>query len=100
MITHTKSAVLKHIDHAKRQPLHAMPEVSIIIVVKNDLGIRRTLELIYAQHTTIKYEVIVVDASEPEYLQSIRAQFPQVHWEMFDQAGKRFTISEQRNRGL
>jgi len=46
-----------------------MPEVSIIIVVKSDLGIGRTLELIYAQHTTTKYEVIVVDASEPEYLQ-------------------------------
>lgn len=73
---------------------------SIIIVVKDDPGIKRTLELINAQQGSIPHEVIVIDASEPDRLRDIRDQFPLVRWEQFDQQGKRFTITEQRNRGL
>jgi GT2 family glycosyltransferase len=76
------------------------PLVSVIIVVKNDLGIEPTLELVTRQQTTAPYEIIVIDASASGRLAGIRARFPQVRWEMFDQAGRRFTIAEQRNRGL
>ncbi len=76
------------------------PLVSIIIVVKNDPGIEPTLELLAAQRTSVSFETIVIDASAPERLAKIRARFPRVRWEMFDQKGRRFTIAEQRNRGL
>ncbi|HUD11152.1 MAG TPA: glycosyltransferase [Candidatus Saccharimonadia bacterium] len=76
------------------------PEISVIIVVKNDPGVAKTLALLSEQVTKRSYETIVVDASLPETLSTIRGQFPKVHWEQFDQKGKRFTIGEQRNRGM
>jgi glycosyltransferase involved in cell wall biosynthesis len=76
------------------------PKVSIIIVVKNDPGIRATLDLIAQQQEVVSFETIVIDASDPNRLADIRHDFPNVTWEMFDQKGKRFTITEQRNRGL
>lgn len=76
------------------------PLVSIILIVKNDPGIEATLRLIQAENGSIDYETIVIDASAPGRLDHIRSQFPNVQWEWFDQRGKRFTIPEQRNRGL
>lgn len=71
-----------------------------MIIVKNDPGIEQTLELVEPQAIKASSEVIVVDASAPKTLQKIRKRFPYVRWEYFDQAGKRFTIPEQRNRAL
>lgn len=76
------------------------PKVSVIIVVKNDPGIRATLNGIAKQQGDIRLETIVIDASGPDRLAGIRRDFPKVTWEMFDQKGKRLTITQQRNRGL
>ena len=81
----------------KRQTI---PAASIMIVVKNDEGIERTLEILMPQAKKANSEVIVVDASKPETLQKIRNRFPAVRWEYYDQAGKTFTIPQQRNRAL
>src|SRR5260221_94106 len=76
------------------------PPVSVIIVVKNDPGIENTLGLIFDQKIDTDFEVIVIDASAHQRLAAIRNKYPRVTWEQYDQRGKRFTISEQRNRGL
>jgi GT2 family glycosyltransferase len=76
------------------------PEVSIEIVVKNDPGVERTLELLRAQKTTASFEVIVIDASRPGALHYIRDKFPEVRWVDYDQNGKKYTIPEQRNIGV
>jgi GT2 family glycosyltransferase len=76
------------------------PQISVIIVVKNDPGIERTLELLEKQTTKRSFETIVIDASAPGTLQDVENRFPHVRWEQYDQHGKRFTIGEQRNRGL
>lgn len=73
---------------------------SVMIVVKNDPGVERTLELLVSQAQETSSEIIVIDASSPQTLKKIRDRFPHVRWEYFDQAGKRFTIPEQRNRAL
>lgn len=80
--------------------LKELPRVSIIIVVKNDRGIERTLELITLQKASVSTETIVIDASQPGKLLDIRLKYPLVRWEQYDQKGKRFTITEQRNRGI
>jgi len=76
------------------------PVASIIIVVKNDLGIENTLHWIFKQNYVENIEVIVIDASPPEKLAKIRSRSPRALWEMFDQKGKRYTIAEQRNIGM
>jgi glycosyltransferase involved in cell wall biosynthesis len=76
------------------------PIISVVIVVKNDRGIARTLELIQESETKRPFEIIVVDASAPAALADIRDHFPSVNWVMFDQQGKYITIAEQRNRSL
>ncbi len=81
----------------KQQPT---PVASVMIIVKNDPGVEQTLELLVPQAQAGSAEVIVVDASAPATLQKIRDRFPSVRWEYYDQAGKRFTIPEQRNLAL
>jgi GT2 family glycosyltransferase len=76
------------------------PDISVIIVVKNDPGIEQTLESLEKQATGRTFETIVIDASAPGTLKAVQKRFPKVIWEAYDQHGKRFTISEQRNRGL
>ena len=76
------------------------PAASVMLVVKNDPGIERTLELLMPQAQEASAEVIVIDASDPATLKKIRDRFPSVRWEYYDQAGKRITIPEQRNRAL
>ncbi|HEY6736205.1 MAG TPA: glycosyltransferase [Candidatus Saccharimonadia bacterium] len=73
---------------------------SVIIVVKNDLGVRDTLAALMPQAKACRAEVVVVDASQPAVLQTVREEFPQVRWEFYNQGIKRFTIPEQRNLGL
>lgn len=76
------------------------PVASVMIIVKNDPGVEHTLELLVPQAKAAATEVIVVDASAPETLQKIRARFPSVRWEYYDQRGKSITIPEQRNTAL
>lgn len=75
-------------------------KISVIIIVKNDLGIGATLNLLQQQTIPEAFETIVVDASAPSKLRSIRDTYPEVLWDQYDQCGKDFTFSEQRNRGL
>ena len=74
--------------------------ISVVIIVKNDTGIDKTLSAIQTQSVSVPLEVVVVDASSPQVLDYIRRKYPTVIWDAFDQKGKRFTIPEQRNRGL
>jgi glycosyltransferase involved in cell wall biosynthesis len=73
---------------------------SVIIIVKNDLGVEHTLGLLERQKGVAKFETIVIDASSPETLAEIRNKFPTVKWVPFNQRGRRFTIPEQRNLGM
>jgi len=78
-------------------------KISIVIIVKNDLGIAETLQGVSTQvkKSGLKSEIIVVDASSPEFLADIRARFPDVRWLPFtSKSGRRFTIPEQRNMGV
>jgi glycosyltransferase involved in cell wall biosynthesis len=47
-----------------------------------------------------KFEIVVVDATTSGKLSHIQEKYPSINWVVFDQKGKRFTISEQRNLGL
>ena len=76
------------------------PVASVMIIVKNDPGVEQTLALLVPQAEAASSEVIVVDASAPGKLDAIRKRFPSVRWEYYDQAGKRFTIPEQRNLAM
>ena len=80
--------------------LKTKPTASVIIVVKNDRGIEATLAIVSKQAIAPEYEIIVVDASADGSLSDIKARYPQVRWEQFDQRGRRFTITAQRNLGI
>ena len=73
---------------------------SVVIVVKNDPGVRNSLRVLQA--ITAKRddcEVLVIDASTPG-LRDIKKEFPWVRWTYFkNTTGKRLTIPEQRNLG-
>lgn len=72
---------------------------SIIIVVKNDRDIDRTLGHLDRMRNETPCEVIVVDASEPERLADIKEKYEWVRWDQFPVSNKR-TTPAQRNRGL
>lgn len=74
--------------------------VSIVIIVKNDRGIDKTLASIYEQETTYDYEVLVVDASGDRLL-DIKNKYPQTQWVYYPgKKDKKYTIPEQRNIGI
>lgn len=74
--------------------------ISIIIIVKGDKGILKTLDQLERIIEPIKTEILVIDAS-PGQLDEIKTQFPRVHWYYYDKKpDKRYTISEQRNMGI
>lgn len=74
--------------------------ISIIIIVKGDLGILNTLNQLDKIIKPFKTEILVIDAS-PGKLDEIKAQFPRVRWFYYDKKpNKRYTISEQRNMGI
>ncbi|HKU18731.1 MAG TPA: glycosyltransferase [Candidatus Saccharimonadales bacterium] len=75
------------------------PLLSVIIVVKNDRNIARTLQGIKENAFDRPYEVIVVDASEPAVLADTKQQHRWVRWEQYPVSDKR-TTPQQRNRGL
>ena len=73
------------------------PRVSVLIIVKDEPEIEKSLESLEIQCKEIKAECIVVDASEHR-LDSIRAKHPWVHWIDYQQpVGRRVTIAHQRN---
>lgn len=79
-----------------------MKKYSIILIVKNDPGIRDSLARlkdIVADMPSV--EVLVIDASKPEELEAIKKQNDWVRWIYFtNTANKRLTIPEQRNLGI
>ena len=73
------------------------PTISVLITVKDEPEIEKTLEILREQCGEIKAECIVVDASEHR-LDPIRAKHPWVHWIDYQQpADQKITISQQRN---
>jgi glycosyltransferase involved in cell wall biosynthesis len=76
-----------------------LPFISVIIVVKNDRGIARTLRGIKNGTYTGPYEVLVIDASEPQVLADIKEHNAWVRWDQYPVSDKR-TTPQQRNRGL
>jgi GT2 family glycosyltransferase len=76
------------------------PLISIVIINKNDPGIRDTLKACLAIHSTYSREIIVVDSSAGK-LDYVAAEFPEVKWINFKPlATKRISIPEQRNVGV
>lgn len=71
---------------------------SIIIILKNDLGIIDTITGLNKQNFSKKFEIIVVDRSTISY-PKIRSKIP-LTWIDYDSKGKRYTIPEQRNVGI
>ena len=74
--------------------------ISIIIIVKNELGIEATLKALRLVKRPEKSEVIVVDASAGT-LDNIKIKFPEAKWVNFVQNPKKLiSIPEQRNVGV
>ncbi len=74
--------------------------ITIIIIVKNDRGIRNTLIELEKIPKPQKAEILVVDASKGK-LDDIKKEFPKVRWVYFhNKTNKKITIPEQRNLGL
>ena len=73
------------------------PIISVLIIVKNEPEIEKTLELLHDQCKEANAECIVVDASEHR-LDSIRVKHPWVQWIDYSQpASTKITIPHQRN---
>ena len=71
--------------------------VSVLIVVKDEPEIDKTLEILKNQCKEVNAECIVVDASEHR-LDLIKAKHSWVKWIDYQQpVGRRFTIPQQRN---
>lgn len=74
--------------------------ISIIIIVKNDLGISDTLNKLSAINKPEKTEIIVVDASNGT-LSKIKIKYPNIKWiNYINHNSKKITIPEQRNVGI
>lgn len=75
-------------------------DISVIIIVKNDIRIKKTLEKLRSVSGMNNSEIIVVDASCGS-LDKIRLKFPEVKWIDFkSMSDKKATYSEQRNFGI
>ena len=73
--------------------------ISIIIAVKNDRRIDKTLEELVKIPRPEKTEILVIDASEGN-LDEIKKKFPSIRWIYFrNQTGKKRTFVEQINLG-
>ena len=74
--------------------------ITVIIIVKNDRGIRNTLVELEKIQKPQNTEIIVVDASNGR-LDDIKKEFFKVRWIYFNnKINKEITIPEQRNLGL
>lgn len=75
--------------------------ISVIIPVKNDRHIVKTLRYLNKIPKPEKTEIIVVDASKKETLLDIKKKFPKVRWFYYEnKKEKKVTIPEQMNLGL
>jgi GT2 family glycosyltransferase len=75
-------------------------ECSIIVINKNDKGLRDTLVSLNDIEKPKGTEVIVVDGSNHK-MDWIKQEFPKVKWIYFTQKGKKkISIPEQRNAGI
>lgn len=73
------------------------PSISVLIIVKDEPSIEKSLESLEIQCKEMNAECIVVDASENR-LDSIKAKFPWVCWIDYKQpCGQKITIPQQRN---
>lgn len=73
------------------------PRISVLIIVKDEPEIEKTLELLNDQCKEANAECIVVDASKHR-LDSIRAKHPWVFWIDYNQTARtNITIPHQRN---
>lgn len=76
------------------------PEISIIIIVKDDRGIDQTLAALTKQAKPKPTEIIVVDSSKSS-LSDIRKKYPDVLWHSFiPSPSRKSSIPEQRNAGI
>ena len=78
------------------------PEISIIIITKNDEGVAITLAALEHIQYPAPTELIVVDGSVPRNsLENIRKEYPDVKWLGYDSSkDKKATFSQQRNMGI
>lgn len=72
--------------------------ISVVIILKNDLGVVDTIKGLNTQDFKGKFEIIVIDRSTIKY-PKISSKVP-LKWINFDAKGKRYTIPEQRNEGI
>jgi GT2 family glycosyltransferase len=72
--------------------------ISVVIILKNDLGIVNTIKELNDQDFSGKFEIVVVDRSTMVYPKII-SKVP-LRWIKYDPKGKRYTIPEQRNVGV
>lgn len=75
-------------------------KISIIIIVKNDYRIEKTLEYLEGIRTDHQYEIIVVDASAVNLLVDIKNKFINVNWLYYTKKPNKKTYPEQRNIGI
>lgn len=76
------------------------PLISIVIINKNDRALEATLRACLAMRTSLRYEVVVIDASEGK-LDYVADKFPEVEWVAFPPLKhKTISIPEQRNLGV
>ncbi len=71
---------------------------SVVIILKNDLGVIETINGLNKQDYKGKFEIIVVDRSTITYPKFV-SKIP-LRWINFDAKGKKYTIPEQRNEGI
>jgi glycosyltransferase involved in cell wall biosynthesis len=79
------------------------PEISIIVITKNDPEIETTLNALASIDSPASQEIIVIDGSASKStLYPIRKKFAtKVQWYYYQNSlNKRFTFSQQRNLGL
>jgi glycosyltransferase involved in cell wall biosynthesis len=78
------------------------PEISIIIITKNDEGVAITLDALKHVQYPAETEIIVVDGSLPKNrLEHIREKYSEVFWLAYDSSkDKKATFSQQRNMGV
>jgi glycosyltransferase involved in cell wall biosynthesis len=74
--------------------------ISIVIIVKNDRGIKDTLNKLESIKKPSAIEIIVVDASEKNQLIDIKNKYPKVKWITYESNKNKDTRPEQRNIGI
>lgn len=72
--------------------------ISVVIILKNDLGIIDTISSLNNQNIRSKFEIVVIDRSTIEY-PKISSKIP-LRWVKYSSTNKKHTIPEQRNLGI